>query len=374
MLSGVGCGAELVRIATRRAHTIAQTRHNTAHICGCRYDYDLPILALDLVVAGGAVTLAVADACPLSPNLMLPRHYMQTVVELQVRVPMCRAHLQRKRLRHRLADFHRAHRMQRGTIQQHTLPRECTYAPPSNVHVPLPRFSQEAFLDEPATSRAVPEWGKAIFSPLAVCMRPSSEEGLAGFIKYCVALTRAHLMVRGSGREGGRGTLLAHSCARTEWAHSAVSNTHSSTNSTNSCRTQYASLLSPVNPRTKSGARRLAELTAGHQRFVTNQLANKKTSRVLEVAFGTALTDAYMEGLMFDFDPSDSPPWFDGSLSRLYRHFDRRPEPWADGEKLLAIRQKLDADKARVFLERCACYGTCAGGERCHAPCSGVPS
>lgn len=117
---------------------------------------------------------------------------------------------------------------------------------------------------------------------------------------------------------------------------------------------QYASLLSPVEPRTKAGARRLAELAAGHQRFVTNQLANKKTSRVLEVAFGAELTAAYMEGLMFDFDPSDSPPWYDGSLSKLYRHFERNPEPWADGEKLLAIRQKLDVDKARVFLERCA--------------------
>jgi hypothetical protein len=49
-----------------------------------RYDYDLPILALDLVVAGGSVTLAVADACPLSSNLTLPQHYMKTMVELQV--------------------------------------------------------------------------------------------------------------------------------------------------------------------------------------------------------------------------------------------------------------------------------------------------
>lgn len=117
---------------------------------------------------------------------------------------------------------------------------------------------------------------------------------------------------------------------------------------------QYASLLSPVDVRTKAGARRLAELTAGHQRFVTNQLANKKTARVLETSFGAELTTEYMEKLMFDFDPTESPPWYDGSLSRLYRHFDRRPEPWADGEKLLAIRQKLDSDKARVFLERCA--------------------
>jgi len=56
-----------------------------------RYDFDLPILALDLVVAGGRVTLAVADACPLAANLRLPNHYMKTVVDLQVcaRVSAC---------------------------------------------------------------------------------------------------------------------------------------------------------------------------------------------------------------------------------------------------------------------------------------------
>lgn len=117
---------------------------------------------------------------------------------------------------------------------------------------------------------------------------------------------------------------------------------------------QYSTLLSPVEPRTKTGARRLAELAAGHQRFVTNQLANQKTSRVIESALGPEMCKAYMEELVFDFNPTDSPPWYDGSLSRLYRHFDRHPEPWKDGEQLLAIRQKLDVDKSRMFLERCA--------------------
>jgi hypothetical protein len=117
---------------------------------------------------------------------------------------------------------------------------------------------------------------------------------------------------------------------------------------------QYTSLLSPVEPRSKAGARRLAELAAGHQRFCTNQLANKKTSRVLEAAFGTELTAAYMRGLMFDFVPSDSPPWFDTSVSRLYHHFDREPEPWKDGAQLLSIRRGLDVAKANTFLQRCA--------------------
>jgi phycocyanobilin:ferredoxin oxidoreductase len=215
-----------------------------------RYDYDLPIFALDVVIANGVATLAVADACPLSRDLSLPRHYLATLRELQ------EAHL----------------------------------------------------ADEPATNRTVPEWGRSIFSPLAVCMRPSGDEALLGFVKYAVAAARAHLM--------------------------------------------YASLLSPVDARTKAGARRLADLAAGHERFVTNQLSNRKTARVLEVAFGVERSDAYMRGLMFDYDPTDSPPYFDGSLSRLYRHFDRAPEPWADGKQLLAIRRGIDADKARVFLDR----------------------
>jgi hypothetical protein len=74
------------------------------------------------------------------------------------------------------------------------------------AHPPCPR-RQEAFLPDPGTSRAVPDWGRAIFSPLAVCMRPDSDQALAGFIKYCVALTRAHLMVSAS---PGGGTCRGH--------------------------------------------------------------------------------------------------------------------------------------------------------------------
>ncbi len=31
---------------------------------------------------------------------------------------------------------------------------------------------QEIFLTDPSNQRQVPEWGKAIFSPLCVCMTP----------------------------------------------------------------------------------------------------------------------------------------------------------------------------------------------------------
>lgn len=106
---------------------------------GIRYDFDAPILALDLVIANGQVTLAIIDACPLTERLILPSHYAQTMMELQ-----------------------------------------------------------DTFLTDAANQRAIPEWGTSIFSPLCVCIRPQNAEELAGFMKYAVALTRAHIMVSGA--------------------------------------------------------------------------------------------------------------------------------------------------------------------------------
>lgn len=78
---------------------------------------------------------------------------------------------------------------------------------------------QEELLEEPATSRRVPEWGQAIFSPLAVCTTPESPEGLMGFIDYCVALTRAHIMVRPAPRASAAADPGANSRrrGRLEW-------------------------------------------------------------------------------------------------------------------------------------------------------------
>ena len=44
-----------------------------------------------------------------------------------------------------------------------------------------------------SSNRAVPEWGKSIFSEHCVMMRPTSEEALDGFMRYAVALFRLHL-------------------------------------------------------------------------------------------------------------------------------------------------------------------------------------
>ena len=94
---------------------------------------------------------------------------------------------------------------------------------------------QDIFLTDPSNQRNIPEWGRAIFSPLCVCMTPmvrglgasilfsivlsicfimtlpiwttqpdpflhltfppKDGEELAGFMKYVVALHRAHLML-----------------------------------------------------------------------------------------------------------------------------------------------------------------------------------
>lgn len=100
-----------------------------------RYAYDLPILAMDVVVANGRPTLAIIDPCPVRDCNALPAHYAAVVDRLQ-----------------------------------------------------------ERFLDDAAASRRVPDWGKAIFSDRCVCIRPDTPEQLQGFVRYAIALTRAHLL------------------------------------------------------------------------------------------------------------------------------------------------------------------------------------
>ena len=42
-------------------------------------------------------------------------------------------------------------------------------------------------------NRAMPDWGKEIFSDHCIMMRPDSVEQLSNFIKYAVCLVRVHL-------------------------------------------------------------------------------------------------------------------------------------------------------------------------------------
>ncbi|EFJ50210.1 hypothetical protein VOLCADRAFT_33105, partial [Volvox carteri f. nagariensis] len=154
-----------------------------------RYNYDLPIFGLDLVLVDGRVTLAIADCCPVRHGLKLPQQYMETMVLLQ-----------------------------------------------------------RTFLEgqDPA-ARRIPDWGAAIFSQLVLCITPSTPEELAAFAKYAVALHRGHLMLSRNA----------------------------------------APLLSPT-----SGC--LCAFCLFRARFCDNQLANKKTRRVLEAAFGKEWADEYM--------------------------------------------------------------------------------
>ncbi|KAJ9522471.1 hypothetical protein QJQ45_008231 [Haematococcus lacustris] len=197
-----------------------------------RYAYDLPILAMDLVLVKGVASLAIVDACPVRAGQELPSYYLETMYDLQ-------------------AEF-------------------------------LPG----------AENRSIPEWGSRIFSPACVCLRPDSKQQLVGFMKYALALHRAHL--------------------------------------------DLAQRLEPLPADSPSGIRRRAEVLSAHKAFVDNQLANKKTSRVLEAAFGAAWTERYMTDLMFDFCPGQEPAFEDSSLAQLYDYFHQRPEYGSLGKQMMA--------------------------------------
>jgi hypothetical protein len=55
---------------------------------------------------------------------------------------------------------------------------------------------------------------------------------------------------------------------------------------------------------------------------------------------------------MFDFNPKDSPPWFDGGLAQLYEYFEDNPEPWQYAVPIMATQAKLDFGKAQDNLRR----------------------
>lgn len=44
-----------------------------------RYAYDMPILAMDIVVVNGKPSLAIIDACPVRDNNQLPAHYKEVM-------------------------------------------------------------------------------------------------------------------------------------------------------------------------------------------------------------------------------------------------------------------------------------------------------
>ncbi len=206
---------------------------------------------------------------------------------------------------------------------------------------------QQLFLPEDLKERAIPEWGADIFSQACVCIRPRDEADLAGFLKYAVALHRAHCalaklvsplagsdpqqqarlqeLLRGHKRcvrVGGRCRCGWRFCCHVAWGAGADGDP-------GRCR---------------------ALVDARARRFVDNQLVNKKTSRVLEVAFGPEWTSEYMTRVMFDFSPGDEPPCEDTSLVELYRYFEQHPEAGNSRQQLFELRAEVAVKRASEVL------------------------
>lgn len=110
-----------------------------------------------------------------------------------------------------------------------------------------------------ATNRFIPDWGKQIFSELCICSRPSSPTEVAAFLKYAIGLANFQAQIgRLAGPVGSGGSGAG------------------------------------------SEARRLADIRAGHERYVAKQLENDKTRKVLEKSFGAEASEDYMRSVMFD--------------------------------------------------------------------------
>jgi hypothetical protein len=163
---------------------------------------------------------------------------------------------------------------------------------------------QEMLLTDPSNQRKVPEWGKAIFSPLCVCMAPKDGKELAGFMKYAVALQRAHIML--------------------------------------------ASLLQPV----EEGSQKHEEILEAHRRFAEKQMENKKTLRVLEKSFGPDWSGRYMRDLVFDYDPDYDPPFVDGSVFKLYDYYEDNPELGDLEEEVMKVKNRSDYERAEEYLDQ----------------------
>ncbi|MEW5300657.1 MAG: hypothetical protein WDW36_003571 [Sanguina aurantia] len=238
----------------RKLHVEVGARQDGLHVMHIilypRYEFDLPILAFDLVLVNGVVTLAIIDAVPVRADLALPGHYSAAMQMLQA-----------------------------------------------------------TFLDPPdSPGRTIPQWGANIFSEHCVCLRPSGPAELTGFVKYALALHKAHMLL--------------------------------------------ADRLQPIRVTDAQGQARAAEVLDCHKRFTENNLSNLKTRRVLDVAFGTAWSDAYMRSVMFDFKPEYQPAFNDTSILQLFDYFEDNPAVLTEQEELRDLRSDLRVEEASEVVER----------------------
>ncbi|CAG9464871.1 unnamed protein product [Pedinophyceae sp. YPF-701] len=154
---------------------------------------DVPILCLDMVAFNGTITLAIIDAAPVTMSRSLPDLYRQMMGSLQAR---------------------------------HKIDMQ----------------------------RALPEWGREIFSDLCVAGRPADDAQIAGFLRYTVDLAKFHCLAA-----------------------------------------KRAPHLAATDPRIEDAMR-------AQERYSRMQLTNEKTRRILEVAMGEEAADAYMREVMFDHE------------------------------------------------------------------------
>lgn len=180
----------------RKLHIELAHRQDGLQVVHCvmypRLEYDLPILSFDMVGKDERVSLVCIDPCPVAMDRSLPPVYVSVVRELQ---------------------------------RQYNL----------------------------ENNRAVPQWGKEIFSDLCIIMRPSKPAEVANFIKYAIALTQAHLQVS----------------KQTSTVQSNREN-------------------------------RLAEIKSANKRYAEQHLKNSSTRGVLAAAFSAEVADDYMTSVMFD--------------------------------------------------------------------------
>lgn len=238
--------------AFRKMHIEVARRQDGLHVLHIvmypRYNYDLPIFAMDVVTGvDGVVSLAVVDSCPVRRNMMLNAGYMEAMEALQA--------------------------------------------------LYLPSMSE----------RAVPGWGREIFSEAAVVIRPKNGDEMSGFMKYAVSLHRAHCML--------------------------------------------AVMTLPLSADPPLEMNRKEEVMEMHKRFVDYQLQNKKTSRVLDASFGKSFTSEYMSSMLFDYDPDDHFTIKDVSYTAMLEFFnENQPLPSATVE-WMEVRKKVDLKEARKVLE-----------------------
>jgi len=189
--------------AFRKMHLEVAARQDGLHVLHCviypRTEFELPILSLDMVAVDGRVSLAIIDPCPVTTDRSLPQYYASPMRELQERYGV-------------------------------------------------------------ATNRMIPDWGAAIFSPLCVCMRPSSSQEVAAFLKYAIALSSFHVQMGRLAAPVRAGGSITEAAAK----------------------------------------RKIAEIEAAHKRYCEKQLENDKTRRVLENAFGSGPAEEYMRTVMFE--------------------------------------------------------------------------